>query len=131
VKPVILLVDDEQDLVAVLAEAAGLALPAFEIVETTSIDEAEAILADLEATDTPLSLVVVDHALGGRTGMEFIEALQERYPSVPSILFTGRAPADIEERAKKLGARVLWKPIRLKAWIGEVRALLPKLPEHA
>ena len=71
-----------------------------------------------------LSLVCVDHRLGGRTGLEFLESLRQRYPQVPSILFTGQAAPWVEQRAQQVGARVLWKPIRLSQWLGEVQALL-------
>lgn len=121
-KPVILLVDDEEDLVSVLRDAIDLSLPAYKAVGSTSVEAAEQALATLG--DEELSLVCVDHRLGGRTGLEFLESLRTRYPRVPSILFTGQAAPWVEERAQQVGARVLWKPIRLSQWLGEVQALL-------
>lgn len=124
-KPVILLLDDEADLLQVLSEALGATLPAYDIVGSTSFEEAEQVLVDIEASaGRRLSLVVVDHMLGGRTGLEFLERLHARFPRVPSILFTGQASEDVEDRARAFGARVLWKPIRLRSWLGEVRSLL-------
>ncbi|MEQ1501141.1 MAG: response regulator [Myxococcota bacterium] len=120
-KPVILLVDDEEDLVSVLRDAIDLSLPAYRAVGSTSVEDAEATLASLQGE---LSLVCVDHRLGGRTGLEFLESLADRYPGVPSILFTGQASPSVEQRARQVGARVLWKPIRLSQWLGEVQALL-------
>ncbi len=120
-KPVILLVDDERDLIEVLRDAIGMALPDYEAVVTTSLDDAEAVLASL---DYDPSLVCVDHKLGERTGLEFLEALSLRSPGMPKILFTGQAPPDVEARAEALGARVLWKPFGLSTWIGEVRQML-------
>jgi DNA-binding NtrC family response regulator len=122
VKPVILLVDDEEDLVSVLRDAIDLSLPGYRAVGSTSVEDAEETLAALHGEE--LSLVCVDHRLGGRTGIEFLESIRERYPKVPSILFTGQASQSVEERAQKAGARVLWKPIRLSQWLGEVQALL-------
>jgi two-component system response regulator YesN len=122
VKPVILLVDDEEDLVSVLRDAIDLSLPAYRAVGSTSIEEAEKELAGIDSQ--LLSLVCVDHRLGGRTGLDFIEALQQRYPGVPTILFTGQASPTVEARAQRAGARVLWKPIRLSQWLGEVRSML-------
>lgn len=121
-RPVILLVDDEEDLVSVLRDAIDLSLPGYRAVGATSIEEAESALASLESAQ--LSLLCVDHRLGGRTGLEFIESLRQRYPGVPSILFTGQASPSVEARAKRAGARVLWKPIRLSQWLGEVRSML-------
>jgi DNA-binding NtrC family response regulator len=120
-KPVILLVDDERDLIEVLRDAIGLALPDYEAVVTTSLDDAEEVLAGLGKDP---SLVCVDHKLGERTGLDFLEALSQRFPSMPKILFTGQAPPDVETRARALGAKVLWKPFGLSTWIGEVREML-------
>jgi CheY-like chemotaxis protein len=121
-KPVILLVDDEEDLVQVLRDAIDLSMPGYRALGITSVEAAEEALAGLD--DAELSLVCVDHRLGGRTGIEFLEDLRSRYPRVPSILFTGQASPLVEERALQVGARVLWKPIRLSQWIGEVQSLL-------
>lgn len=121
-KPVILLVDDEEDLVSVLTDAIHLSMPEYEAVGSTSVEDAELALANVTAEQ--LSLVCVDHRLGGRTGLEFLEEVRRRFPNVPSILFTGQASLSVEERAHQVGARVLWKPIRLSQWIGEVQALL-------
>jgi DNA-binding NtrC family response regulator len=125
VKPVILLVDDEADLVHVLRDAVELALPKYDAVSSTNVDDAELLLAEHGGA---LSLVCVDHRLGGRTGLEFIEQLRERFPDVPSILFTGQASTSVADRARQAGARVLWKPIRLSQWLGEVQALLDGEP---
>lgn len=121
-KPVILLVDDEEDLVSVLTDAIHLSLPGYEAVGSTSVEDAERALAQVGADQ--LSLVCVDHRLGGRTGLEFLEEVRRRFPNVPSILFTGQASVTVEERAHQVGARVLWKPIRLSQWIGEVQSML-------
>ena len=65
-----------------------------------------------------LSLICVDQRLGGQTdGVDFIAGLQGRYPDVPSVLFTGQATPREEQRARKVGARVLWKPLRLADWL--------------
>lgn len=122
VESVILLVDDEEDLVSVLTDAIDLSLPGYRAVGSTSVEDAEQKLASMN--EGQLSLVCVDHRLGGRTGIEFLESLRKRYPQVPSILFTGQASASVEERAQRMGARVLWKPLRLSQWIGEVQSLL-------
>ncbi len=123
-KPVILLLDDEEDLVSVLADALALRLPDYEVVGSTSVEHAHELLADIEATGSELSLVVVDHMLGGTTGLEFLEELQTRSPGVPSMFYTGRAPAEVAERAREVGARVLWKPVKLSQWLGEIGQML-------
>ena len=120
-KPVILLLDDEADLIEVLRDAIDLSLPHYLAVASTSVEDAELVLAGL--TEAP-SLVCVDHKLGEDTGLAFLERLSARYPEVPKMLFTGQAPPGVEARARRLGARVLWKPFGLAQWIGEVRGML-------
>lgn len=122
-KPVILLIDDEVDLVEVLQDAIDVSLPDYRAASATSVDDAEATLRELGADET-LALVCVDHRLGGRTGLEFLEALRETYPDVPAILFTGQASPSDEERANAVGARVLWKPLRLSSWLKQIQELL-------
>lgn len=120
-KPVILLLDDEKDLIEVLRDALDLSLPGYRAVASTSVEDAESVLESLAQAP---SLVCVDHKLGEKTGIDFLESLQQRYPGVPKILFTGQAPPGVELRARRLGARVLWKPFGLSQWIGEVREML-------
>lgn len=120
-KPVILLVDDELDLLQVTAEAVRRALPTYEVVAARSPEEAaEALLS----ADGPPALACVDHVLGGASGLGFLEALRERFPSIRLMLFTGKAPADVEDRARQSGVHVTWKPVRLKQLVGEMAGLL-------
>ena len=123
-RPVILLIDDEIDLLTLMGTALRHAMPDYEVLTTTSIDEAEDFLADLDATGTQLALMVVDHVMGGRTGLELLELLGNRFPHVPTLMFTGQAAPRVEERARQFGARVLFKPMRLSALVGQVQELV-------
>ncbi len=129
-KPIILLVDDEVDLISVLQDAIDVSLPGYRAVGSTSVEDAEEILRKLGG-EAKLSLVCADHRLGGRTGLELLEDLRLRYPNVPSILFTGQASARDEARAREVGARVLWKPLRLSSWLREIQELLASEPPCA
>lgn len=124
-KPVILLVDDEEEFISLLSEAIDLSLPRYQAVVTTSAEDAQSRLQKLEQESRHLSLVCVDQRLGGQTGLDLIEHIQRRYPHVPSVLFTGQATPREGARAQELGARVLWKPLRLSSWIREIRNMLP------
>ncbi|MBT3219729.1 MAG: response regulator [Proteobacteria bacterium] len=124
VPPVILLVDDEFDLLQVLAEAVRLRLPKYDVVEATSIEQAEEALSNLNATRTPLALMVVDHRMGERTGLEFIQQAQRRYPDVPTMMYTGQASSGIEAQAQAAGVKVLWKPVKLMELIHEIETLV-------
>ena len=121
VKPMILLVDDEPDLLGVLAEALHTALPGYAVKTLSSYEAAVATLDGLEAD---LRLVVVDHLLGGGTGLDLLGRLRSTHPAVPSILFTGQATSDVEENARAFGAQVLWKPVRLRTWLSTVQSAL-------
>jgi DNA-binding NtrC family response regulator len=122
VDTVILLVDDEEDLVDVLREAVHLALPTHRAVVATS---AEAALAALEQLPTlSLALACVDHRLGSASGIEVLRAIRVRWPTIPTILFTGHRTLEIDTDASAVGARVLAKPLRLSEWLAHVKELL-------
>jgi len=123
-KPTILLVEDEIDLLQGTAAAVRHALPHYDVIEATTIEEAEEVVVDLEASGESLALAVVDHVLGGQTGMCLLEVLRERFPSTPLMLFTGRASPDIEDEARANGVRVMWKPVRLSRLLGEMTEML-------
>jgi CheY-like chemotaxis protein len=117
-----LLVDDEVDLVQVLAEALAVARPDVPVLTAGSFDEALTQL-DRSEPDGP-AVVVADHGIGGRTGTELLEAVRGRFPATRLMLFTGQASPVAEARARAIGASVLWKPIELKQWIRAVENLL-------
>jgi CheY-like chemotaxis protein len=129
--PVILLVDDEPDLLQILTDVVARAAPHHRVVGATTLAEAQGCLDDLERTGTPLAVALVDHMLGGPsrsvdagTGLDLIETVQRRFPTTPTFLFTGQASPGVAERARASGARVLWKPVKLSALVGEVTGAL-------
>lgn len=123
-KPVILLVDDEVDLLQLMETALGRAFAAYDVRGATTYDEAEGLVRTLRAADGTLSLLIVDHVLGGRTGLEFIGVVRDAFPDVPALMVTGQAPHQVEADAHAAGARVLWKPMRLRVLLDEVRTEL-------
>ena len=123
-QPVILLLDDEADLLDVMQTTLQHSLPDYDVVAVENIEEAMQSVESLHQAGRELSLAVVDHVLGGRTGLEFIQLLNLRYPRVRKMMFTGQASAGVEYRAKKAGATVLWKPVPLSRLMGEVQRIL-------
>ncbi len=121
---VILLLDDEEDLLNLLKEALSQALPDFEIISTTTYSEAEEQLQQLQATGAKLSMIIADHVLYERTGLELFESTTTRFPGVPSLMLTGQATPHVEERARALGVEVLWKPVTLPKLLKTVRRSL-------
>jgi DNA-binding NtrC family response regulator len=119
---VILLVDDEEDFLSSLREFVAREMPGYRTVGATSIESAEQELAALDAVQ--LSLVCVDHVLEGQRGLDFLESVHQRYPAVPSLLYTGRAEDGVEARALRAGIPVLWKPTSLFRWLQVVRGMI-------
>ena len=123
-KPVILVLDDEVDLLQILEEALRYGVPDYDIRAITTVEQAESVLQDIQQHDGRLALAIVDHMLGGASGIDFLEHLRKSHPDVPAILFTGQAPAAVEARAAALEVKVLWKPLQLSTWLQEVRQQL-------
>jgi DNA-binding NtrC family response regulator len=118
----ILLVDDEPDLVAVLRDALALSMPAVPTLIATSAAAARAATAPLP--DDALALICVDQRLSDGRGTDLLRHLRVRWPHVPALVLTGQRSPALEAEAGALGARVVGKPIRLAAWIGEVQRAL-------
>jgi DNA-binding NtrC family response regulator len=124
-RKVVLLVEDEPDLLQVLATALARALPDCDVKPASSADEAESVLGALATTGQPLALVLADHQLSGdRTGLALLGDIRTRHPAAAAFLFTGTASPDVADGAIKVGARVLWKPLRLSALVSEVQSAL-------
>jgi DNA-binding response OmpR family regulator len=116
-KPIILLLDDEVDLLHVYESAIAMRWGDYDVRAVTTLHDAEAAL---DAADGDVALAVVDHLLGDQTSTSLVERLRTSSPNVPVILLTGRASPVAEAHARSVGARVLWKPLRLTSFLGEV-----------
>jgi len=114
----VLLVDDEEDFVEVLAErleARGLT------VDTAGNGE----LALEKAGKRPFDAIVLDMAMPGMNGIETLQGLLEINPDLQVILLTGRATLGQAVEAMKLGALdFLEKPV-------DIETLVVKIAEAA
>jgi DNA-binding NtrC family response regulator len=110
----VLLVDDEEDFVEVLAErleARGLR------VETAC--NGEAALA--RAEDKPFDAIILDLAMPGMNGIETLKRLRATNPDLQIILLTGHATVETSVEAMKLGAvDLLEKPADLAALVKKI-----------
>ncbi len=98
--PRILVIDDEQHQLDTVCR--GLHLYGYRCQGVASVDEALDALASQNGDAFDLALT--DLTMPGRSGLEFIERAQERYPSLPIVVVTGLA-ASVElatVRAKNL-----------------------------
>ena len=114
----VLLVDDEEDFVEVLAErleARGLS------VDTAASGE----LALEKAGKRPFDAIVLDMAMPGMNGIETLQGLLQINPDLQVILLTGRATLGQAVEAMKLGALdFLEKPV-------DIETLVVKISEAA
>jgi len=76
---------------------------------TTAPDGASAIA---ELSRQPVDVVVSDLRMPGTDGLELLKWLHDRQPTTRFILFTGYGDAQVEQRARELGAcDYLEKPV--------------------
>jgi DNA-binding NtrC family response regulator len=122
--PFILLVDDEADLVDVLADALTAGIPGARVVRAAGSADAVTVLDRLLQEGDAPDLLLTDQGLGDGLGLDLIEALRERLPQLRAVLYTGQAGPEVVAAASRLRARVLWKPIRLATLLAEVRGAL-------
>jgi two-component system chemotaxis response regulator CheY len=90
---VVLVIEDEPEVrAAVVRDLAPLA-EALRIDEAEDVDDAEAALADADAAGDALGLVIADHRLPGRTGVDLLVEVHDdpRWASARTVLLTGQA----------------------------------------
>ena len=119
--PGILLVEDEADLLEVMAFAARRSLPEYEIIPVSNAADAYAAVQSLHDQGRNLAMAMVDHFLGETSGLDIVKHLRGLYPQTPVLMLTGQATPDVEARAGEFGVRVLWKPMQLKKIVQEIR----------
>lgn len=123
----LLLVDDDTALVNVIAEALHLRLAASHGVTVhlaATWDGATEVAKHLPNVD----VLLVDYHLGPHTGTKLCLELRKLHPAMRTLLYTGKATAQVDAEARACGMRVLWKPQRLKTLTEVVRELLDSPP---
>src|SRR5207248_10824328 len=76
-------------------------------------------------TRAPFDLVLLDNKMPGMSGIEFLEALQERGLDVPVILMTSYSTYDTAIRAMNLGAfDYIIKPDDLQSLFRELQPVI-------
>jgi len=111
----VLLVDDEEDFLDVLAER--IRTRGMDVETSTSAAEALA-----KADETSYDAIVLDLMMPGVDGLEALKALKERRPELQVILLTGHASVQKGIEAMKLGATdFLEKPADLETLTEKIR----------
>jgi len=111
----VLLVDDELDFVGVLAmrlKRRGLTVRQVHTAE-------DGLLA---LADEPADVVVLDVRLPGMTGVQALQKIKARYPSIEVVMLTGYADTETSVRVLELGAfDYLVKPVAIDELIDRLR----------
>lgn len=95
VKPVILTVDDEpQVLNAVARDLRAHFRSDYRIVSASSGHDALAALQQLKQRNSPVALFLVDQRMPQMTGVEFLEEAQKLYPDARKVLLTAYADTE-------------------------------------
>lgn len=71
------------------------------VLTETSADHG---LQRLESVSDSIDCVVSDYDMPGKTGIEFLRAVRDRYPNLPFILFTGKGSEEVASEAISDGA---------------------------
>ncbi|MGB5986037.1 MAG: response regulator [Desulfobacterales bacterium] len=112
----VLLVDDEEDFLEVMAER--MQARGFEVETCTSAEEALAKI-NSQAFDA----IIMDFMMPGMDGMHALKEIKTRRPESQIILLTGHATVEKGVEAMKLGATdFLEKPADLEALEAKIKA---------
>ncbi len=111
----VLLVDDDEDFTAVMAErmeSRGL-----------DVDKVNSGTAALDKiVDNPYDAIVLDLAMPGIDGLATLKKIKEKYPELQVILLTGHGSIDKGVEAVKLGAMdFLEKPADLNSLLEKIK----------
>ena len=103
----VLVVDDEEDLRKAIVDI--LTLDGFEVDQAGSAEESAEKLSQ-----TAYDVLITDHNLPGKTGVELLEESLVRYPEIIGIIITGYGTIETAVNAMKKGAyNYLAKPFKL------------------
>ena len=106
-KEQVLVVDDEEDLRKAIVDI--LTLDGFEVDQAGSAEEAAEKLSQ-----TAYDVLITDHNLPGKTGVELLEESLVRYPEIIGVVITGYGTIETAVNAIKKGAyNYLTKPFKL------------------
>ncbi len=120
----ILLVDDEEQFVEVLAER--LEARNFDVRRASSGDEAISKLEEKES-----DVVVLDVLMPGKDGVQTLKEIKQLWPIVEVIMLTGHATVETAIEGMKLGAYdYLMKPSETEDLVNKISKAYQRKSEH-
>jgi len=110
----VLLVDDEEELVATLAERLG-----YRNFQAEYVTNGQAALKMLR--EQTFDLVVIDLKLPGMSGENLLSTIGAAYPNLPVLMVTGHGSGEPEASQKPTGAYdLLIKPINISVLVSKM-----------
>jgi len=115
----ILLVDDDRDILFLLAHSIKRLGPDYDV--TTAMDGETALAA---AEQQPFDLVLTDHMMPHMTGLDLAQAINQRWPETPILLMTAYEAHRISDIAN-VGyvTEVIRKPFKLPSVLNLIKSL--------
>jgi PAS domain S-box-containing protein len=96
----VLHVDDERDFAEMTSAFLTQEDERFDVVTATSVERGLALVDD---PDEVVDCVVSDYDMPGTNGIEFLQAVRDRHPELPFVLFTAKGSEEIASRAISAG----------------------------
>lgn len=100
----ILHLDDDPAFVDATAEYLVEVDERFTIETATTVSDGWEILSDQR-----IDCVISDYKMPEKDGIEFLESIREKYPSLPVILFTGKGSEQVASEAIRAGVTEYWQ----------------------
>src|SRR5262252_9311611 len=118
--PGVLIVDDSEPVRSFLRTAVEA------MARVIEAPDAEQALEILENHGDPIDLMLLDHVLPGRSGLDLLRITKRNWPEMPVIILTAFGSEDLAVEAFREGAKdYLRKPIAPDALMRAVAANLP------
>lgn len=102
----VLIVDDSKLARMVIVSSLRRIRPDWTAIETTNADEALAAVAD-----GSVDIALVDFNMPGVDGLELVESIRKRHPSMPIAVVSANMQGEIVGRARELNAAFVAKPL--------------------
>jgi DNA-binding response OmpR family regulator len=111
--PYALVVDDMPDVLAILADAVEMALPAHRVLRACSAEAALSALSDPANLGESPTLLLVDQRLGDSTGLAVVFAARQLGHHPACLLVTGLDDEEVRREAADMRVDLISKPFRL------------------
>jgi YesN/AraC family two-component response regulator len=119
--PRILIVDDEQNMRAILKDALNGQYS--DLFEASNVDEAEKIYLNEK-----IDLIISDVYMHGKTGLDLLENVKKNCPDTHVIIITGTTLVDLAIKALEGGAvNFINKPIDIATMLEKIEKILSKI----